>query len=96
MTGQHEPMEHSELRLQLLGYGLSTAEINYYMPDYPSLLQVFTWQFYDEAPHFPELRRFLDGWRRDIEAVLHSVRVAHDRLLGPRVWIPVDGIITIQ
>ncbi len=90
MTGQEE------LRLQLQGYGLSTVEINYYLPDFPSLLQVFVWQLYDEAPHFPELRRFLDRWRRDIEAVLHSVSMTHGMLLGPRVWRPVDGVITIQ
>ncbi|MFC3592721.1 usg protein [Novosphingobium piscinae] len=82
--------------MQLQGYGLSTAEISYYMPDYPSLLQVFIWQFYDEAPHFPELRKFLDHWRREVEAVLHSVRLAHARLLGPREWRSVNGIITIQ
>lgn len=87
---------HDEFARQLQGYGLSTAEISYFMPDYPSLLQIFVWQFYDEAPHFPELRRFLDAWRRDIEAVLHSVRFVHDRLLGPRVWHPKAGIITLQ
>ncbi|RVU02168.1 protein usg [Novosphingobium umbonatum] len=87
---------HGEIALQLQGYGLSTAEVSYFMPDYPSLLQVFVWQFYDEAPQFPELKRFLDMWRREIEAVVHSVRVMHDRLLGPRVWHPKGGIITLQ
>jgi uncharacterized protein Usg len=35
-------------------------------------------------------------WRREIEAVVHSVRVVHDRLLGPRVWHPKAEIITLQ
>jgi uncharacterized protein Usg len=87
---------HEEFHQQLLGYGLSTVEINYYLPDYPSLLQVFVWQLYDEAPHFPVLKRFMDFWRREIEAVVHSVRLAHSMQLGPRVWRPVNGIITIQ
>jgi uncharacterized protein Usg len=87
---------HEDFHRQLLGYGLSTAEISYYLPDYPSLLQVFVWQHHDEAPHFPVLNRFLDHWRRDIEAVVHSVRLAHSMMLGPRVWRPVNGIITIQ
>ena len=87
---------HKEFHLQLLGYGLSTVEIHYYLPDYPSLLQVFAWQLYDEAPHFPALKRFLDHWRREIEAVVHSVRMAHSMMLGPREWRPVNGIITIQ
>ena len=85
-----------EFQRQLEGYGLSTVEISYYMPDYPSLLQTFVWQFYDEAPQYPELRRFLDHWRREIEAVVHSVRMNHAMLLGPREWRAVDGFVTIQ
>ena len=81
---------------QLKGYGLTTAEIHYYMPDHPSLLQLFVWQQYDVAPGFPELHRFLDHWRREIEAALHSIRVAHRHLIGPAEWRVVDGIITIQ
>ena len=38
----------------------------------------------------------LGYWRREIEAVLHSVRVAHNRLIGPTEWRAVDGIITIN
>ena len=85
-----------DFRMQLLGRGLSTVEIAYYLPDYPSLLQTFIWQHYDEAPHFPMLRRFLDHWRRDVEAVLHSVRFAHDKLIGPREWRHIDDYITLQ
>jgi uncharacterized protein Usg len=35
------------------------------------------------APHFPELGRFLDFWRREIDAPLHSVRVASAALTRP-------------
>jgi uncharacterized protein Usg len=58
---------------QLDGYGLTTAEIRYRMPDQPSLLQLYVWQDYDLAPDFPTLRTFLDFWRRKIEEALHSV-----------------------
>ena len=44
-------------------------------PDHPLLLQAFTWQTQDRAPEFPRMRQFLDHWRREIEAVIHSVRV---------------------
>ena len=81
---------------QVDGYGLSTVQIHYFMPDHPSLLQAFVLQQYDIAPAFPELDRFLDYWRREIEAVLHSVRVAHKHLLGPAEWRAVDGVITIN
>jgi uncharacterized protein Usg len=70
-------------RLQLKGYGLATAEILYRMPDHPALLQSFVWQQYDVAPAFPELRKFLDFWARSLDGALHSVRVAHDKLIRP-------------
>ena len=70
-------------RLQLKGYGLATAEILYRMPDHPTLLQSFVWQNYDLCPSFPELRKFLDFWARSLDGALHSVRVAHDRLIKP-------------
>jgi uncharacterized protein Usg len=81
---------------QMAGYGLSTVEIHYYMPDHRSLLQQFVIQQYDVAPQFPELDRFLAFWRREIDAVLHSVRVAHKHLIGPQEWRAVDGVVTIN
>ena len=42
-----------EFRLQMEGYGLTTAEIHYHLPDHPSLLQLYVWQDYDLAPEFP-------------------------------------------
>ena len=85
-----------EFLKQLQGYGLSTVEISYYMPDHPALVQLFVYQHYDVAPKFPVLRDFLDHWRREIEAALHSVRVAHHHLIGPAEWRAVDGVITIN
>jgi uncharacterized protein Usg len=81
---------------QMQGYGLSTVEIHYYLPDHPSLLQQFVWQEYDVAPKFPVLRDFLDFWRRDIEAVVHSVRVAHAKLIRPSEWRAVDREFSIN
>ena len=89
-------MADRDFARQLQGYGLSTVQIHYYLPDHPSLLQLFVMQQYDVAPRFPELGRFLDFWRRDIEAVLHSVQVAHKHLIGPAEWRAVDGVITIN
>jgi len=73
----------SDLRLQLRDYRLTTAEILYRMPDHPDLLQSFIWQKLDLAPSFPELRRFLDFWKNNIEGELHSVRVGQGRRLAP-------------
>jgi uncharacterized protein Usg len=73
----------SSLLRQLSGYGLTTAHILYRLPDHPSMLQTFVWQEYDLAPEFPELARFLDFWRREIEGPLHSVKVAHRHVISP-------------
>ncbi len=81
---------------QLEGYGLTTDEISYYMPDHPKLIQLFIWQEYDVAPAFPVLHGFLDHWRREIEAAVHSVRVAHRHLISPTEWRAVYGVITIN
>ena len=62
-------------------YGLTTAHILYGLPDHPSLLQSYIWQDYDLAPQFPELRRFLEFWQRELEGPLRSVTVAHKRLI---------------
>lgn len=72
-----------EFRKQLEGYGLTTAEILYRMPDHPTILQSYLWQEYDLFPQFPELRRFLDFWARKLDGALHSVRVGHSRLIRP-------------
>lgn len=34
-------MVSREFRLQLQGYGLTTAEIHYRLPDHPALLQLY-------------------------------------------------------
>jgi len=75
---------------QIEGGRLTTAEILYHMPDYPGLLQSFLWQTYDSAPEFPRLNKFLDHWRREIEAVIHSIRVAHAGQIRPAEWRGAD------
>ena len=81
---------------QLDGYGLTTAEILYRMPDHPDLLQTYVWQQYDLAPGFPVLIRFLDFWKDQIEGALHSVRVAHSRLIQPAEYRLVNGMIVLM
>ncbi len=71
------------LELQLKGYRLSTVEIVYRMPDHPSLLQTFIWQYLDLAPDYPELHKFLDYWEKNIDGPLHSVNVMSSDLVNP-------------
>jgi uncharacterized protein Usg len=76
-------MTDKDLRRQLDGYSLTTAEILYRLPDYPALLQTFVWQEYDLHPVFPRLRKFLDFWAGNLDGRLFRVRVAHSRLISP-------------
>lgn len=64
-------------------YRLTTAQIFYHLPDYPKFLQEFIWQDYDLAPRFPQLKGFLGFWVREIEGKLHSVYVAHQKIITP-------------
>ena len=79
----------NDLALQLEGYRLTTAEILYYMPDHPVLIQSFVWQFNDFAPQYPKLHEFLDYWRGNIDAAIHSVAVMSREKIGPAKTRPV-------
>jgi uncharacterized protein Usg len=81
---------------QVNGYGLTTAHILYRLPDFPRLLQAYVWQDYDLWPQFPALNRFLDFWRAELEGPLHSVTVAHSRLIKPAEMRAVDGVFRLH
>jgi uncharacterized protein Usg len=69
------------IALQLKDYRLTTAEILYRLPDHPQILQSYVWQELDLAPRYPELRRFLEFWRRELDGEVHSVRIASASLI---------------
>jgi len=89
-------MHESETALMLKGYGLTTAEFIYRMPDFRSVLNSFVWQEYDLAPDYPRLFKFIKFWQAKIEGPLHSVRFCHRRLIGPGRWRNVVGEITLH
>ncbi len=80
-----------QFRKQLEGYGLTTAEILYRMPDHPALLQSYVWQDYDLFPEFPELKKFLDFWREKLDGPLFKVTVGHSRLIKPAQLAAIDA-----
>ncbi|MCC6007669.1 MAG: usg protein [Rhodobacteraceae bacterium] len=82
---------HDEMAMMLRGYGLTTAEMFYRMPDHQSVLNTFVWQDYDLAPDYPRLFRFIAFWQEQIEGPLHSVRFVHRLLIGPNDWRNVTG-----
>ena len=76
-------MDRQGLAMQLEGWRLTTAEVLYFMPDHPSVIQSFVWQTLDLAPRYPRVQKFLDYWKAEIEAVIHSVKVASGEELAP-------------
>lgn len=86
----------TDFEKQLTGYGLTTAQIFYRLPDHPSLLQTYVWQDYDLAPKFPAMYGFLDFWEKSLEGVLHSVRYSHRRLIGPHEFRTLDGELVLH
>jgi uncharacterized protein Usg len=76
-------MAGTGLAKQLMGYGLTTANILYRLPDHPAILQNYIWQDYDLHPHFPQLKKFLDFWSAKLDGAIHSVTVAHQGLIKP-------------
>ncbi len=89
-------MVSEDFRKQVEGYGLTTAKILYRLPDYPRFLQTYVWQNYDLFPQFPELSKFLDFWKRELEGPLHSVVVAHSGLIKPSELRAVDGVFRLH
>src|SRR6201985_345704 len=85
-----------DFRKKVLGYGLTTAEILYRLPDHPSLLQTYVWQNYDLFPKFPALKDFLAFWQEKLEGPLFSVTVAHSKLIKPAEVRAVDGVFGLN
>jgi uncharacterized protein Usg len=90
------PKASADFIKQMQGFGLATAEILYHIPDHPHVLQTFIWQQYDLAPLFPDLKRFLAFWHEKLDGPLHSVRVAHERLIKPSEFKLVDGYFALN
>jgi len=57
---------------------LVLLNVNYYLPDYTSIIQEFIWQTKDVAPELPRVHKFLNFWHHNIEAVISEVFVTYD------------------
>ena len=72
-----------DMKLQLEGCRLTTAENLYCMTEHRLLVKSFIWRFNDRAPRNPKLHEFLDYWRVNIAATIHSVAVMRRERIGP-------------
>lgn len=70
-------------------------QVVYYMPEYPSLLQEFTWGYEDQVPGLMRTHRFLNYWKCNIDAVISEVMlsIANERR---RHWRSVDEILDLN
>ena len=75
------PSEEFKLRLQ--GYSLVTVNVLYYMPDAKSIVNEFIWQTMDIQPRYPRVERFLDYWRKEIDAIIKEVLVCDAPIFEP-------------
>ena len=91
MTADRDGKASSDFIKQVKGYGLTTAHIFYRRPDHRWLLQSYIWQQYDLFPDFPMLQKFLAFWQNSLEGPLHSVMVAHSRLIKPAELKAING-----
>ncbi|MEP2782801.1 MAG: usg protein [Pseudoruegeria sp.] len=89
-------MGRTDTELMLRGYGLTTAEMFYHLPDYPHVLNSYVWQEYDLAPDYPVLFKFIEFWREEIEGPLHSVRFTHRKMISSGAWQNVVGEFPIH
>lgn len=89
-------MSRNETELMLQGYGLTTAEFFYHMPDHTHVLNSYVWQDYDLAPDHPKLFRFIEFWQAELDGPLHSVRFTHRRMLASGEWRNVTGEFTLH
>ena len=94
--GMEDRMTSEDFIKQVGGYGLTTAHILYRMPDHPALLQTFIWQKFDLAPEFPELNKFLEFWRGNIEGRLHSVNVKQSSRTAPNRFRHIKHQLTLH
>jgi len=89
-------MPETETELMLKGYGLTTAELYYRMPDFQRVLNTFVWQDYDLSPDHPRLFKFIEFWQGEIEGPLHSVRFTHRKMIRAGEWRNVTGEFTLH
>ena len=86
----------SETELMLNGYGLTTAEMFYRIPDYQHVLNSYIWQGYDLAPDHPKLFEFVEFWQNELDGPQHSLRFTHRKLIAPGTWRSVPGEFTLH
>ena len=96
MDEVHTPALRDIELMLMQDYRLTTAEIYYYFPDHPSLLQSYIWQSLDMTPDFPKLTSFLSFWERCLDGKLHSIEVTSCEYVNANDYIGRSRSIMLQ
>jgi uncharacterized protein Usg len=51
-------------------------KVYYFIPEYPMLLQEFSWAFDDHIPELVKTHKFLQHWHTSIDAVISEVFIS--------------------
>lgn len=70
---------------------LVLVDVCYYIPD-THVLNDFFWQTEDLVPDTPRIYKFLDYWKREIQAKIKEVKIAYGKNLE---WRNVDNYDSI-
>ena len=86
----------SDFELLARGYSIVTVNVVYFIPDHSSLVNEFMWQTIDLQPEYPRVVKFLDYWKREIDAVIKDVLVADSHGFNPTRFRKLDGLFTLN
>lgn len=70
-------------------------QVIYYLPDYPSLVQEFTWGFDDKIPQLLKTHKFLNYWRSNIDAIIAEILISINRS-PKRNWRSIDELLNLK
>ena len=81
-------MKHSQdfEKMFIHDYSMVTVNVLFFMPDQQHLVQEFIWQTLDLRPKYPRVHKFLDFWRREIDAVIKEVIICDLPDLDAKRW----------
>lgn len=72
-------------------------QVIYYLPDYPTILQEFTWGYDDRIPELVRTHKFLNHWKKNIDAVISEALISISSNNGrPSNWRSVDELLTLN
>ena len=54
---------------------LVSVNVLYFLPDYSHIVNEFLWQTLDISPKFPRVHKFLDFWKKSIDAKIKKVTI---------------------